>query len=131
VINRAPHAVSVVLLACVCVAPAEAQEVAAEPTMQDIEKIVSLDLAVAACSTRLKIEGFRFNRAQNAWRLALASFGKPLLAVYDKRREKGTQEMLRVMSQNESNGCKLAVLKVKDLYSEKENPIVGLIEAKP
>jgi hypothetical protein len=118
-------------LVCLGFVEAGAQVTALEPTMQDIEKIVSLDLAITACSTRLQIDGFRFNRAQNAWRLALVDFGKVAMPLYEKRREAGMQELLRVMAKNESNGCKFAVLKVKDLYAEKENPIVGVAEIKP
>jgi hypothetical protein len=119
------------LLACLGIFEAQAQVTAVEPTMQDIEKIVSLDLAITACSTRLQIDGFRFTRAQNTWRLALVNYGKVAMPLYEKRREMGMQELLRVMAKDESNGCKFAVLKVKDLYAEKENPIVAVTELKP
>jgi hypothetical protein len=118
-------------MACLGLVDAQAQVTAVEPTMQDIEKIVSLDLAITACSTRLQIDGFRFNRAQNAWRLALVDFGKVAMPLYEKRREAGMQELLRVMANDESKGCKFAALKVKDLFAEKENPIVGVAELKP
>jgi hypothetical protein len=118
-------------LACLGFLDAQAQVKAVEPTMQEIEKIVSLDLAITACSTRLQIDGFRFTRAQNSWRLALVNYGKVAMPLYEKRREAGMQELLRVMAKDEGNGCKFAVLKVKDLYAEKENPIVAVTEIKP
>jgi hypothetical protein len=118
-------------LPLVCADTAVAQQTAVEPNMQDVERIVSLDLAIVACSNKLRIDGFRFMRAQNDWRQILAQYGEKALTIYEKRREHGMQELLRAMNPDESRGCKLAALRVEDFYPGKDNPIVGLNEAAP
>jgi hypothetical protein len=90
-----------------------------------VDQTVLLDIAVAACSNRLSLNGFRFNRAQENWRRELLARGPAAQEDYRLAHDKAMAEVLHVMSGQDSRACPYAYLKVKDAFGS-EMPLLQL-----
>lgn len=95
------------------------------PNEKLARQMVQIDIALAACSTRLEVDGFRFNRAQTQWRNILVNEGAMAQQLYKRIYDKEMIEVLRVMANDEKRACPHAFARVKEVMAN-DAPFVAL-----